>query len=252
MAKKSNFSLSGLQSVLKGGIARPNLFAVEIGVPNVIKGRWRQLQYAEYNGRLNNTDPNLGIFIKAGSYFSETSENVGKWFVDALVDAASSSKRTQKSMPFIIESTEFPGKTISAVEDNYSGPPILIPNDMTYNDITFTFLAAAGMKQRAFFDVWMEGIVVPGTLRVGSDAPLTGRAGTVAYYDDCIADVKIHQLGDAGQIIATTYLNNAFPIAMSSMNLNWEERDTYQRFSVTFNYRYHNVNYTAESEPFTV
>ena len=242
-----SFSLSNLQSALRGGMARPNLFAVEIGVPALIRGRWTNMQYAEQAGRQSNQDADLGVLLAAGSYYSDNP--VGNWFVKTLTDA--SRNRTSKDMPFIIEAAEFPGRTIAAVEDNYSGPPISMPNDMTYNDITLTFLAAAGMRQRSFFDVWMEGMVVPGTYYAfNKSVPSSGRAGTVAYYDDCITDVKIHQLSDTGQIIATTYLNNAYPTSMSSMNLSWEERDTYQRFTVTFNYRYHNVNYASRDSKF--
>ena len=236
-----SFKLDDFKNVLRGGIARPNLFAVEIGIPSLIRGRWINMLYAEQAANFA-PDADLGVLLAAGSYYSD--DPVGSWFVKTLTDA--SQNRTSKDMPFIIEAAEFPGRTISAVEDNYSGPPISMPNDMTYNDITLTFLAAAGMRQRSFFDVWMEGMVVPGTYySFNKSVPSSGRAGTVAYYDDCITSVKIHQLSDTGQIIATTYLNNAYPTSMSSMNLNWEERDTYQRFTVTFNYRYHNVNYTA-------
>ena len=222
-----SFSLSNLQSALRGGIARPNLFAVEIDVPNVVS-----------------KVPEGSV---AGSFNINGLENDGveNWFVKML----SVYGDTKKSMPFIIEAAEFPGRTIAAVEDNYSGPPISMPNDMTYNDITLTFLAAAGMRQRSFFDIWMEGMVVPGN-RASSGLAPSNRAGTVAYYDDCIAEIRIHQLGDDGQTIATTYLNNAYPTSMSSMNLSWEERDTYQRFTVTFNYRYHNVNYTSREVKF--
>lgn len=240
-----SFKLDKFKNALRGGIARPNLFAVEIGVPSVIRRRWSNMQYDELAGRLAKQDADLGVLLAAGSYFSD--DPTGNWYVKTLTDA--SQNRTSGEMPFIIEAAEFPGRTIAAVEDNYSGPPISMPNDMTYNDITLTFLAAAGMRQRSFFDIWMEGMVVPGNRAISTLAP-SNRAGTVAYYDDCIADVKIHQLSDAGQTIATTYLNNAYPTSMSSMNLSWEERDTYQRFTVTFNYRYHNVNYRVETPTF--
>ena len=217
-----SFKLDTFKNALMGGIARPNLFAVEIDEPNVVS---KMPQGSD-----------------AGSFNINGLENDGveNWFVKML----SVYNETRTSMPFIIEAAEFPGRTIAAVEDNYSGPPISMPNDMTYNDITLTFLAAAGMRQRSFFDIWMEGMVVPGNRAISTLAP-SNRAGTVAYYDDCIAEIRIHQLGDDGQTIATTYLNNAYPTSMSSMNLSWEERDTYQRFTVTFNYRYHNVNYTS-------
>jgi hypothetical protein len=174
-----SFKLDDFKNALRGGIARPNLFAVEIGVPSLIRGRWINMQYAEQAANFA-PDADLGVLLAAGSYYSDNP--VGNWFVKTLTDA--SQRRTSKDMPFIIEAAEFPGRTIAAVEDNYSGPPISMPNDMTYNDITLTFLAAAGMRQRSFFDVWMEGMVVPGTYYAfKKSVPSSGRAGTVAYYE---------------------------------------------------------------------
>lgn len=131
------------------------------------------------------------------------------------------------------EKAEFPGRTIATTDDTFAGPTMKLPYDMTYNDITLSVICSEDMKERAFFETWMEYIIKPATAI---------DAGTIAYHSDYARGLKleIDQLSSAtGNAICTYICYDIYPIAITPMNATWDEVNTYQRFGVTLTYRYH-------------
>jgi len=206
------FTINQIKNKLKP--VRPNMFFVEVGVPSVFFTSNYQLAFG-------------------GSTISSD----GNWY-SSVADFRNT------SLKFKCEATEFPGRTLATTDDVSAGPAVTFAYDTIYNDISLTFIADERFNERGFFDLWMEYAV-----RNTSDAPINyPRGGAVSFYDDVVSEVRINQLNDKGDtIIARCTLQNAFPIQLTSMPLSWEEQNTYQRFAVTFNYRYHHVDYTDVS-----
>ena len=138
----------------------------------------------------------------------------------------------QATFEFRCEKAELPGRTIATSEDMGSGPTIKLGYDMTYNDIQLSIICAADMKERKFFEKWMDYIIKPW----GSPD-----AGTVAYYSDYALGntLFVSQLDDFGDTKLTYQCIDVYPIALTPMNATWEETNTYQRFGVTLAYRHH-------------
>jgi len=134
---------------------------------------------------------------------------------------------------FRCEKAELPGRTLATSEDAVGGGPSLkLPYDVTYNDMTLSIICSTDMKEREFFEIWMDKIIGRG-----------GRenAGLVSYYSDYALGVslKVDQLDEAGRTLISYTLNDIYPTALTPMNASWEETNTYQRFGVTLAYRYH-------------
>lgn len=158
--------------------------------------------------------------------------------LESAVDATVATQ--SRDLKFRIEATEFPGRTIATADDTSFGPATSYAYDTTYNDINLTIIADENMQDRKFFDYWMEKIVE----NTSGNFTSKSIAGKIGYYDDIVGTMEIHQLdARAEKAIAKCVLHNAFPVQLSSMNLSWEEQNTYQRFTVTMSYRYHNVYY---------
>ena len=138
----------------------------------------------------------------------------------------------QPTFEFRCEKAELPGRTVATSEDMGGGPTIKLGYDMTYNDIQLSIICANDMKERKFFEKWMDYIVKP----FGQQD-----AGTVAYYNDYAKGntLTVCQLNDFGKIVLTYQCTDVYPIALTPMNATWEETNTYQRFGVTLAYRYH-------------
>jgi hypothetical protein len=134
---------------------------------------------------------------------------------------------------FRCEKAELPGRTIATVDDAVGGGPAMkLPYDVTYNDIVLSIICSADMKERFFFENWINAIVGPG----GS-----GTAGLVAYYNDYALGVSliVEQLDENGNVLLGYEMKDVFPTAITPMNATWEETNTYQRFGVTLSYRYY-------------
>jgi len=131
------------------------------------------------------------------------------------------------------EKAEFPGRTIATTDDTFSGPTLKLPYDMTYNDITLSIICSEDMKERVFFEKWMDYIIKPAGDK---------QAGLVSYHKEYARGInlEVDQLSsDGGKPIIRYTCVDAYPIAITPMNATWEEVNTYQRFGITFTYRYH-------------
>jgi len=135
---------------------------------------------------------------------------------------------------FRCEKAEFPGRTIATTDDTFSGPTLKLPYDMTYNDITLSIICSEDMKERRFFEKWMDLIVKPAR---------QPDAGTVAYHSEYARGLRlvVEQLDSNNRILASYSCYDPYPIAITPMNATWDEVNTYQRFGVTLTYRYHNI-----------
>lgn len=138
-----------------------------------------------------------------------------------------------ETFSFRCEKAELPGRTLATSEDVVGGGPSLkLPYDVTYNDITLSIICSADMKERKFFEEWMDRIVGRGG---------RGNAGLISYYSDYALGIRLNvrQLNESGNTLIAYELLDIYPTALTPMNASWEETNTYQRFGVTLAYRYH-------------
>lgn len=134
---------------------------------------------------------------------------------------------------FRCERAELPGRTLATTDDAVGGGTAMkLPYDVTYNDIQISIICSEDMKERIFFEDWIDRIVGRG---------YTSNAGLLAYYSDYAQGVSlmVRQLDSDGKMLLAYQLEDCYPIAVSPMNATWEETNTYQRFTVTMAYRYH-------------
>jgi len=258
------YSINRFKSVIKE-LVRPNLFLVQVEPPPLFElfslSVDEQIQLAANKALIDKygfTYAQLfsllaerNNLIAAG--FSSVQQEIGGstvnsaiWaeIVSAWVNGAAGDAVRDKELQMVCESAEFPGKTLATTQDTSAGAAYTLPYETIYNNITLTFLARKEMYERAFFDIWMEGIIGNGQPKNTSrlNNPILS-AGQVNFYDNIVGSIKVVQLDTESNNVVTATLAEAYPIALSSMNLNWQENDTYQRFTVTFAYRYHNVDY---------
>ena len=138
-----------------------------------------------------------------------------------------------ETFSFRCEKAELPGRTLATAEDAVGGGPSLkLPYDVTYNDITLSIICSADMKERKFFEEWMDRIIGRGG---------RSNAGLISYYSDYALGIRLNvrQLDEAGNTLIAYELRDIYPISLTSMNASWEETNTYQRFGVTLAYRYY-------------
>jgi hypothetical protein len=138
---------------------------------------------------------------------------------------------------FRCEKAELPGRSIATSDDTGGGGPALkLPYDVTYNDMQISIICSADMKERVFFESWIDSIIGP-----AGEADGASIGGLVSYFQDYARGITltIEQMDEAGKILMSYQLNDVYPTVISPMNATWEEVNSYQRFGVTLFYRYY-------------
>lgn len=167
--------------------------------------------------------PNLFVAeFEPGTNFASAMNQVDPEFVERF--------------PFRCEVAEFPGKTLSTIEDSTgAGPSLKLPYETTFNDINLTIVCSEDMKERFFFENWMDYII--------GKADTGQISGLVNFYSNYAEGNKliVSQLNPQAETLISFELYDVYPIAISPMTASWEETNTYQRFSVTMTYRYYKL-----------
>jgi hypothetical protein len=148
---------------------------------------------------------------------------------------------------FRCEKAELPGRTIATADDaGGGGTSLKLPYDVTYSDIQLSIICSEDMKERIFFENWIDQIVNP----AGYDtSTVTYEPGLVGFYDNYAKGISllVTQLNAEGKSLLIYELMDVYPIALTPMNATWEEVNSYQRFGVTLAYRYHTVSRPASA-----
>lgn len=129
-------------------------------------------------------------------------------------------------LTYYAESVTFPGYELLTTDLFYGGPPINVPTRSDFRDVSVTFVADDSMRQKMFFDAWINYI-----------NPKENKFD-FRYREDYIGTVDILQISESGK--GFTYgvkLYEAYPVGMTEIKGSWAEQEAV-RFDVTFSYRY--------------
>lgn len=129
-----------------------------------------------------------------------------------------------RDLEFSCESAEFPGRTLTTSDNRIYGPSFKTPYGTDYSEINLTFLCSENMKEKYFFDDWINFI-----------NPTTNF--DFKYREEYIADVKIIQLNEKNAQTYACRLYGAFPVAVNALQGNWAD-DGFHRVQVSMTYRY--------------
>jgi hypothetical protein len=120
------------------------------------------------------------------------------------------------------ENAELPGRTIATTSMKIYGVEEKFPYMSSYNDMSLTFIVSDNMKEKKFFDAWLNWIN-PNT------------SYNVKYKKDYSVGLRINQYDVQNKVSYSVDLADAFPIAVNGMDLNWSA-DGYHKLTVTFAY----------------
>jgi hypothetical protein len=111
-----------------------------------------------------------------------------------------------QGMAYRIESVNFPGRTLTTLDQNYHGPVRRIPYRFTHQPITFSVILSRDMREREAFMKWQDFFV--GHHRT-TEGALPSHPFDTHYYDDGIGEIGIIQYSYPD----TTIENNIRPKA---------------------------------------
>jgi hypothetical protein len=129
---------------------------------------------------------------------------------------------TSRRLTFRCENAELPGRSISTTSMKIYGPEEKFPYQTTYNDMDLTFIVGDDMKEKIFFDSWLEWIN-------------PSVSYNFKYKADYTVQMRVNQYDLQNKITYSVDLIDAFPISVNAMALDWSS-DGYHKVTVNFAY----------------
>ncbi|MBT3872594.1 MAG: hypothetical protein HOF75_08220 [Flavobacteriaceae bacterium] len=142
----------------------------------------------------------------------------------------------------VCDTAVFPDVALNPVEGTVGYEfPYEVVNNLTHGTFTASFLCERSMKQRKFFEDWIDHIY-------------NSETGQASYYNEYVTSIEVDQLKhnfldhlpNMNSEMDWTYkvkLNNVYPKSFTSQALDWSAGNKYHTMSVTF----HFTDYTSET-----
>jgi len=172
---------------------------------------------------LNATD----FLLKSDGLGSLAKANKFSVMITPPTDLSSSVQADQ--VQFLCHTAELPGKQFSTVEDRIYGIEVMKPYAATYEPVSLTFYNTNNFSPRRFWEKWMDHI-----------QPSKHR--DMRYYNDMYGSIQIYHYPEIanetvpGEHNYVCTLNEAWPLSIGEIELNWENQDVAE-FTVSIQYK---------------
>lgn len=120
------------------------------------------------------------------------------------------------------DNAELPGRSIATTSRKIYNIEEKFPYQTNFNDITLTFIVSDDMKEKLFFDAWLDWINPSLNFNM-------------KYKGDYAVPLTINQYNVNNELTYSVDLYEAFPVATNAMDLDWSS-DGHHKLSVTFAY----------------
>jgi len=131
--------------------------------------------------------------------------------------------KTSRELNFRCKSADIPGRTLATTERKFgSAPSRKIPYQTTYNESTLNFIVSDDMSEKTLFEAWIEAINPTATYNFN-------------YPANYISTIIINQYDVTNKVTYSVTLNDAYPIAVNQLDLDWQTENPHQ-LTVVFAY----------------
>jgi len=131
------------------------------------------------------------------------------------------------NLEYMVKGASLPASTVGVIEVPYRGRKLKIAGDRTFETWTITVINDTNMSLRNAFEDWMSIISA-------NEQNITYANPPLSYTQN----MTVSQL-DRYAIVTKTYeFIDAFPLSVSTIDLNYETNDAVEEFTVEFAYQY--------------
>ena len=114
-----------------------------------------------------------------------------------------------RTLTYRCENAQLPGRTFETVTQKIGSNPVeKFPSLTTFNDIDLTFIVDDDMKQKTFFDRWLE--LINPTFNFNYQ-----------YKQNYATIITINQYDVTNTLSYSVDLFDAYPISMNQLDLDW-------------------------------
>ncbi len=150
----------------------------------------------------------------------------------------------QRNLEFWTDAANIPGVMLSLRQLHHIGYGNVIkkPIAPVFNDITFSIMNDGGSDNLKHFHAWIQYINNFNTSDGMND---NSTLYELRYLNDYQTTIDLYQYNDAGQENLHIVIQEAYPIHVGDLPLNWADNANLQRVPVTFTFRsWHNHDIT--------
>jgi len=132
---------------------------------------------------------------------------------------------TIRTLNLRCENAQLPSRSLATTDQKFGTNPIEKHAYMSYYGTTdMTFIVGGDMREKVFFDNWLEYINPTSTFDVN-------------YRNDYVTTVRVNQYDNQNNLAYSIDLYDAFPVAVNQIDLDWSA-DGHIKLVVVFEYRY--------------
>ena len=138
------------------------------------------------------------------------------------------------------EAAEFPGLQVATMDAKIYGPLQKVAYAGMYTDVSFSFIMSNNMREKRFFEEWMNSIIGNRSSDRGSSNGLN--SFNIGYHKNYSTDIVIRQFAPAPEshmqkAVYECRLYDAFPTTVAPISLN-RGTDDVHRLNVVLTYRH--------------
>jgi len=138
-----------------------------------------------------------------------------------------------QSLSIRCSNATIPNKTLGTQSNRLYGPARNFPFEISYaGETNLSFLLSADLRERQFFDSWIDSISDPSSYKV-------------EFYDNYVTEVQIITLGKDDSPSHILYLEEAYPKAIGEIQLGFDKDGDIMQQEVTFAYRKFRSSYST-------
>lgn len=134
---------------------------------------------------------------------------------------------------FMVKAAQLPGRTDGVIELSYQGRKIKLPGDPTFPEWQVTVINDEDFAVKNAMEMWQSAINehVENVRKVNDVTQL-------------MSDITVDQISQQGKVIKSYVLKYAFPSDVAPIEVSWEQNDTVEEFTVSWNYSWWESNTT--------
>jgi len=132
---------------------------------------------------------------------------------------------------FMIKDAQLPGKSLGVVESRRFGAVDKHANDVILDNATWTVMCSEDLRERAFFEGWINWIHGRG-VRDSSSALYRYR-----YHDEYVSNINIQMFNRRGEPSTGVTLYEAFPVNIGAVELSWVNEGSFSTFTVSIAFK---------------
>lgn len=147
------------------------------------------------------------------------------------------------------ESVNLPGVNLGTTQNRSYGIGYQqkYVNDVSFNDLTVSFINNGDMDMTVIFYDWINKIIRFDDFINGPRTESGQQPYEIEYKDNYIApEFYIKVLDEKRVWVAEYRIFEAFPVSMSDISMNWGSNDEFARFTVNFTYSFWKVDFNTQ------